>query len=66
MISGSFHFGMGDKFNAKHATSMPAGSYGTWPAGMRHFVWTEGETIIQLHGEGPWSIEYVSPLDDRV
>jgi anti-sigma factor ChrR (cupin superfamily) len=64
VISGSFHLGMGDKFDAKHATAMPAGSYGTWPAGMRHFVWVEGETVIQLHGEGPWQIEYVNPLDD--
>jgi quercetin dioxygenase-like cupin family protein len=64
VISGSFRLGMGDKFDAKHATTMPAGSYGTWPAGMRHFVWVEGETVIQLHGEGPWQIEYVNPLDD--
>jgi quercetin dioxygenase-like cupin family protein len=64
VISGSFHFGMGDKFDAKHATALPAGSYGTWPAGMRHFVWAEGETVIQLNGDGPWQIEYLNPLDD--
>ena len=23
-----------------------------------------GATIIQLHGTGPWSIEYVDPADD--
>jgi quercetin dioxygenase-like cupin family protein len=64
VISGSFHFGMGDKFDAKHATTLPAGSYGTWPAGMHHFVWAEGETVIQLNGDGPWQIEYLNPLDD--
>jgi hypothetical protein len=64
VISGSFHFGMGDKFDAKHATALPAGSFGTWPAGMRHFVWCEGETVVQLHGDGPWQIEYLNPLDD--
>lgn len=64
VISGSFHLGMGDKFDAKHATALPAGSFGTWPAGMRHFVWAEGETVIQLHGEGPWQIEYLNPTDD--
>jgi hypothetical protein len=65
VISGSFHLGMRDRFDPKHATAMPAGSFGTWPAGMRHFVWVEGETVIQLHGEGQWQIEYVGPLDDR-
>jgi quercetin dioxygenase-like cupin family protein len=64
VISGSFHFGMGDKFDPKHATALKAGSFGTWPAGMHHFVWAEGETVIQLHGEGPWQIEYLHPLDD--
>src|SRR5262245_3467389 len=64
VISGSFHLGMGDKFDPKHATVLPAGTYGTWPAGMRHLVWVEGETIVQFHGDGPWMIEYVNPADD--
>lgn len=64
VLSGSFHLGMGAKFDPKHATALPAGSYGTWPAGMQHFVWVEGETVVQLHGDGPWQIEYVNPLDD--
>lgn len=28
------------------------------------FGYTEGETIIQLHGTGPWGIEYLNPEDD--
>jgi len=64
IISGSFHLGMGDTFDPKHATPLPAGTYGTWPAGMKHFVWVEGETIVQFHGEGPWTINYLNPLDD--
>jgi hypothetical protein len=43
---------------------MPAGSFGYWPAGMKHFVWSDGETVVQLHGIGPWSIQYVNPADD--
>jgi len=31
---------------------------------MKHFAWAKGETVIQLHGIGPWKIEYVSPADD--
>jgi hypothetical protein len=40
---------------------MAAGTYGYWPPGMKHFVWTKGETVVQFHGMGPWSIQYVNP-----
>jgi hypothetical protein len=31
---------------------------------MKHFVWAKGETVLQFHGTGPWSIQYVNPDDD--
>jgi hypothetical protein len=43
---------------------MPPGAYGYWPAGMKHFVWAKGETVIQFHGNGPWSLQYLNPEDD--
>jgi quercetin dioxygenase-like cupin family protein len=64
IISGSFFLGMGDKFDPKKAQELSAGTYGTWPPKMKHFVWVEGETIVQFHGEGPWTIEYLNPDDD--
>jgi len=64
VISGTFNIGMGDKFDARKGEVMPAGTYGTWPAKMKHFVWVKGETIIQFHGEGPWTINYLNPDDD--
>jgi hypothetical protein len=64
VISGTFHVGMGEKFDRFKTTPMPTGTYGYWPAGMKHFVWAKGETIIQFHGTGPWSIQYVNPEDD--
>jgi quercetin dioxygenase-like cupin family protein len=64
VIAGSFHLGMGDRFDVKHAQELAAGTYGTWPVGMKHFVWVEGETIVQFHGDGPWTIEYLDPADD--
>ena len=64
VISGTLHFGMGDKFNRAKTQPMPAGSFGFWPIGMKHFAYTEGETVLQLHGKGPWTITYVNPADD--
>lgn len=64
VISGIFNIGMGDKFDEKEGQAMPAGTYGHWSPGMKHFVWTKGETVLQFHGTGPWSIQYVNPDDD--
>lgn len=64
VISGTFNIGMGDKFDTSKGEVMPAGTFGTWAPGMKHYVWATGETVIQLHGTGPWSIEYVDPAAD--
>jgi hypothetical protein len=64
VISGTFNLGMGEKFDQSATRAMTAGTFGFWPAEMRHFVWAKGETVIQLHGTGPWVITYVNPADD--
>jgi hypothetical protein len=64
VISGTFNIGMGEKFDSDATKPMPSGSYGYWEPGMKHFVWAQGETILQFHGMGPWSISYVDPRDD--
>jgi quercetin dioxygenase-like cupin family protein len=64
VISGTFNIGMGDKVDESKDRAMPAGTYGQWPAGMKHHVWTKGETVLQFHGIGPWTITYVNPDDD--
>ena len=64
VISGTFNIGMGDKFDQTATREMPAGTFGFWPADMKHFAWAKGETVLQLHGTGPWMITYVNPSDD--
>ena len=64
VISGTFNIAMGDKFDERKGRAMPAGTYGQWPAGMKHYVWTKGETVLQFHGAGPWTIKYLNPADD--
>jgi hypothetical protein len=64
VLTGMLYIGMGEKFDPKGGYAMPAGTFGTWGAGMAHFAWTKGETVIQLHGIGPWSIHYLNPADD--
>jgi quercetin dioxygenase-like cupin family protein len=64
VLSGTFHLGMGEKFDAPAAQAMPAGAIAIMPSGMVHFAWTTGETVVQLHGTGPWGITYVHDADD--
>ncbi len=64
VISGIFNLGMGKKFDQLATREMTAGTFGFWPPGMSHFAWARGETVLQLHGTGPWIITYVNPADD--
>jgi quercetin dioxygenase-like cupin family protein len=64
VISGILHIGMGATFDSAATRALTTGSFGFWPAGTKHFAWMEGETVLQLHGQGPWTITYVNPADD--
>lgn len=64
VLTGTLFLGMGEKFDEKAATEMPAGSYGRTGANMAHFGFVKGETILQLHGSGPWAVHYINPADD--
>ena len=64
VISGTLLLAIGEALDRSSAKKLPAGSFGYWPAGMKHTAWSEGETVIQLHGAGPWQINYVNPADD--
>ncbi len=64
VISGILYLGMGDKFDTKLAKALPVGAFAYMQPEMHHFAFTRGESIVQLHGIGPWAITYVDPKDD--
>lgn len=64
IISGEFHLGTGDKMDEAQAKAMTAGSFSLMPARMHHYAWTKGETVVQVHGMGPFKLIYVNPADD--
>src|SRR2546422_7381244 len=64
IVAGTLHLGMGERFDRASTRTLVTGSFGYWPAGTKHFAWAEGETILQLHGQGPWTITYVNATDD--
>jgi mannose-6-phosphate isomerase-like protein (cupin superfamily) len=64
VISGTFHMGMGDKLDTTKGTALGVGSFAVMPTQTHHYAWTNEETVVQLHGMGPWGINYVNPTDD--
>ena len=64
VISGTFSLGMGEKFDQASLKTLPAGGFALLPAEMRHFAWTKGGATVQVHGMGPFVLNYVNPSDD--
>jgi quercetin dioxygenase-like cupin family protein len=64
VLSGDFHIGMGDKLDAQKGQLLRAGGFAAAPAKMNHYAWCSGETVVQVHGQGPFAITYVDPADD--
>lgn len=64
VIEGAFFMGIGEKYDKKAAKEIPKGGFAVMNTGTRHYAFTTKETIIQLHGMGPWGIIYVNAADD--
>jgi quercetin dioxygenase-like cupin family protein len=64
VIQGTFQMGVGDKWDDKAMTDIPAGGFAVMQIGTKHFAGSKGGAIVQVHGIGPWGITYVNPADD--
>ena len=64
VISGTFNMGTGDKLDQAKTKALTAGSVAIMQPKTNHFGWTKDETIVQVHGVGPWGVTYVNPADD--
>jgi anti-sigma factor ChrR (cupin superfamily) len=64
VLSGTFMAGMGDSYDESKMTSLAPGTYVFMPRRMHHFAGAKGVTLVQVHGVGPFKINYVNPADD--
>jgi len=48
----------------QYAQAHQSMSCNAYPPGMVHYVYAEGETVVQLNSSGPWTITYVDEDDD--
>lgn len=61
VLSGVFRLGMGGTANAAAVRDYQAGDFLYVPGRMPHFGGARGETVVQLHGIGPFAINLGSP-----
>ncbi|TVR16383.1 MAG: cupin [Balneolaceae bacterium] len=64
VLEGTLFFAHGKEYNPEKARKLPVGGLAIMPPGEPMFGYVEERTIIQLHGNGPWGIEYINPEDD--
>ncbi len=64
VLSGSLNVGMGKVLSKKGDTLLKAGGFVALPARMNHYVWTDEETVVQVHLQGPFAITYADPATD--
>jgi hypothetical protein len=64
VLQGTLMIGLGEKFDAAALKELPAGTFARMPKGMPHFAMAKGETIVQVHGIGPFDFLYVNPAED--
>lgn len=64
ILSGTLYFAAGDKFDTKTAKPFGPGSYFSIGQGKPMFAYTrDKEAVLQLHGNGPWGLTYLDPVD---
>jgi mannose-6-phosphate isomerase-like protein (cupin superfamily) len=54
IISGALYLGFGDDFDDTKGVALTAGAVAVIPPETHHYAWTKEETVIQVHGIGPW------------
>lgn len=62
VVQGTWYLGAGDRFSRSDLREMTVGAYALVPKKMNHFAWSKGDTIIQVHGIGPFRITFVDDL----
>ena len=65
VLTGRFHMGMGDRFDKAAGSVLAPGAYTVMPKSAIHFAWVDDETVVQIHGTGPFKTFFVEPQPSR-
>jgi hypothetical protein len=64
VLEGTLHFAHGESYDPDATQALQEVDFAIMSPGDPMFGHAEGETLFQLHGTGPWGIEYLDPADD--
>jgi quercetin dioxygenase-like cupin family protein len=64
VLEGTFYFAHGETYAKTKTTALGPGSVAIMPPNTPMFGYTKEDTVIQLHGTGPWGLTYLNPADD--
>jgi quercetin dioxygenase-like cupin family protein len=63
VLKGVFLVGTGESFDESKFKSMGPGNFMLMPKEMRHFGKAKGDMVIQVHGIGPFKVNWVNPSE---
>jgi pimeloyl-ACP methyl ester carboxylesterase/uncharacterized RmlC-like cupin family protein len=64
VVSGTWHFGYGDRFDEGALKSLPPGSVYSEPGGVTHFAQTDTDPVlVEISGFGPTDTRYFDPAN---
>jgi quercetin dioxygenase-like cupin family protein len=63
VLKGTFLVAAGETFDESKLQTMNVGNFVMMPKEMRHFALCKGETIVQIHGTGPFKVNWVNPSE---
>jgi quercetin dioxygenase-like cupin family protein len=63
VLKGTFLVAVGEAFDESKLQTMNVGNFILMPKEMRHFAMNKGETIVQIHGMGPFKVNWVNPSE---
>ena len=67
VVQGTWYFGLGEEFNPQALAELEAGTYAFAPKGSWMFGYSPDGAIVQVHGIGPFQIDWyggLKTLDD--
>lgn len=59
VLSGGFHFGTGKSFAMASGRDVKELDVLDVPAGLPHFLWNDGPSLVEVHAMGPWGTSTV-------
>ena len=64
VLSGGFAMGTGEKWDEKAMHTLMPGDMMIMQPKQPHYALAKGDTVLQLHGTGPWGVTYINEADD--